>query len=368
MNSELTEKTQRISAMLARTGFDGIFITLQHNFAWLTCGGSNGVDLSRDPGASTLFVTAEGRRYVFANAIEMPRMLAEEVSADDFEPVTFPWQDGGEVFAEKARTIVGSSAKLGGDTWLPDVTPIEHEVGPCRFQLTSDETGRYRQLGTDAGAAMRRVIDKLEPGETELSIAEKLRHEMGLADISSIVTLVAADERIKRFRHPIPTQNRWEKTLLMVTCAKRSGLVASLSRMLCVGDVPGELAERTEAAAYVNACLLNATRTEAAAYDLYRVAESAYAERGFADEINKHHQGGAAGYKPREWVANPSCNDIVQPNQAFAWNPSITGTKVEETCILTENGMEIITTSPNFPTITTSIEGREYNSPGILSI
>ena len=86
MNSELTEKTQRLSAMLERTGFDGVFLTLQHNFAWLTGGRSNGVDLSRDAGATSLLVASDGRRFVFANAIEMPRMLAEEVAADDFEP------------------------------------------------------------------------------------------------------------------------------------------------------------------------------------------------------------------------------------------------------------------------------------------
>lgn len=368
MNTELTEKTTRLAVMLERTGFDGVFITLQHNFAWLTGGGSNGVDLSRDGGAATLFVTAEGRRFVFANAIEMPRMLAEEVSADDFEPVTFPWQTGGEIFAEKARSILGGPAKLGGDIWMPDVTPIEHEIAPCRFRLTRDEESRYRKLGQDAGAAMRRAIDKLIPGETESGIAEKVRHELGLADINSIVTLVATDERIEKFRHPIPKANRWTKTLLLVTCAKRGGLVASLSRMICVGDVPNELAEKTEAAAYVNASLLDATRTGTTSSELYRVAEAAYRERGFAGEINKHHQGGAAGYKPREWVAHPCGGETVQVDQAFAWNPSITGTKVEETCIANENGIEIITASPNFPSIATRIGGREYISPGILSI
>ena len=62
-----------------------------------------------------------------------------------------------------------------------------------------------------------------------------------------------------------------------------------------------------------------------------RSAAKAYAEKGFADEIDLHHQGGAAGYRTREWVAHPNANDVVRNDQAFAWNPSITGTKVEET-------------------------------------
>ncbi|MEO6655073.1 MAG: M24 family metallopeptidase, partial [Pyrinomonadaceae bacterium] len=180
--------------------------------------------------------------------------------------------------------------------------------------------------------------------------------------------LAAADERIAQFRHPVPTSKRWSKTLLLVICSKRRGLITSLSRVVCVGHVPDELKSKTEAAAYVNAALLDATRPGTTGGGLYRTAANAYAEKGFADEIDRHHQGGAAGYRTREWVAHPQSRDIVPTDQAFAWNPSITGTKVEETCIATAEGIEIISSSPDFPQISTMVNGREYISPGILSL
>jgi antitoxin VapB len=141
--------------------------------------------------------------------------------------------------------------------------------------------------------------------------------------------------------------------------------------------VPDELKIKTEAAAYVNACLLDATRPGTTGAGLYTAAANAYSEKGFADEINRHHQGGAAGYKTREWVAHPLGAEVVQPGQAFAWNPTITGTKVEETCIAAADGaegadvtegVEVITTSPDFPRIASTVQGREYFSPGILSL
>jgi len=61
----------------------------------------------------------------------------------------------------------------------------------------------------------------------------------------------------------------------------------------------------------------------------------------------------------------------VHTGQAFAWNPTIAGTKVEETCITAvdgADGIEIITPSPDFPQITSMVNGREYFSPGILSL
>jgi hypothetical protein len=58
----------------------------------------------------------------------------------------------------------------------------------------------------------------------------------------------------------------------------------------------------------------------------------------------------------------------VQLNQAFAWNPSITGTKVEETCIVFADGVEVLTRTPDWPQLPVLIEGREYLSPDVLSL
>jgi antitoxin VapB len=227
---------------------------------------------------------------------------------------------------------------------------------------------RFRSLGRDAGEVFGGLIPKLAPGQTENEIAGILRSELGARGIFCVVTLVGADERIQKYRHPVPTDNVWKNTLLMVVCARRHGLIASLSRIVCVGDIPADLQRRTEATANVNAALYAATKPGATGAELFNVAANAYADQGFANEINKHHQGGACGYRTRDWVAHPDSGDVVQADQAFAWNPSITGTKTEETTILKDGEPEIITATDGFPTISTFIEGREYFSPGVLSL
>lgn len=370
MNREIETKTDRIVELLNWEKLGGVLLNAQHNFSWITGGASNGIDLSRENGAASVLVRRDGQRFLLASNIEMPRMFSEEVSRDDFELVEYPWQDektSGDFLIEKARALTDQA--MATDIVIHSTAPtIEAKIAPCRYELTDDEIVRFRELGTDAGESIRDVVAKISPGETEIEIAAKMRAELGARNIASVVTLVAADERITKYRHSVPTDNRWRKTLLLVTCAKRNGLIASLSRIVCVGDVPSDLREKTEAAAFVNASLWNATRPGVSGAQLYQFAADAYASIGFADEIDKHHQGGAAGYKTREWVAHPKSAEIVQTNQAFAWNPSLTGTKVEETVIVTPNGVDVITTSPEMPAITTEIEGQKYRSPGIIEL
>ena len=370
MNREIDTKTERIIELLSRENLGGVLLNAQHNFAWITGGASNGIDLSRENGVASILVRRDGKGFLLANNIEMPRMLAEEVSTDKFEPVEFPWQDekaAGDLLVAKARSL--ADGEIATDLAIHASTrAIETDLAPCRCELTDDEIVRFRELGIDAGRSLRDTIGKISPGESELEIAATMRAELASRNMLSVVTLVAADERIKRYRHPIPTENRWRKTLLLVSCAKRGGLIVSLSRMVCVGDVPAELRERTDAAAFVNATLWHATRPGVTGAELYQIAANAYMSVGFADEINVHHQGGAAGYKTREWVAHPKSTEVVKPNQAFAWNPSVSGTKVEETIIVIGDSIKVITASPDFPAIATSIDGREYLSPGILTV
>ncbi|MDQ2921809.1 MAG: M24 family metallopeptidase, partial [Acidobacteriota bacterium] len=158
------------------------------------------------------------------------------------------------------------------------------------------------------------------------------------------------------------------KVLMIVVCARRHGLVASLTRIVCAGPVPDGLRSRTHSAAHVNAELFASTRPGITGRELYEVAASAYRAEGFPDEEKLHHQGGAAGYRTRDWVAHPQCDDEVQENQAFAWNPSITGTKVEETIIAFEDRIEVITTTPGWPSIPIEIEGHAYVFPDVLSL
>ena len=367
----MEEKTGRVVRLLAEERLGGLLVGAQHNFAWLTAGGRNGIDLSRDPGAGALLIRRDGRRFVVANNIEMPRLVGEELTGLDFEPVEFGWEAekaNPALAGERALSLLAPGETLGTDLAVGAARVVEGAVARARYQLTEGEIERYRALGRDAGEAVGGVARALVPGLSEIEIARRASEALAARGMRAVVALAAADERLARYRHPVPTDKRWERAAMIVVCASRGGLVVSLSRIVSAGAVPEDLRLRTESAARVNAALLAATRPSATGAELYEVAARAYAEEGFEGEQRRHHQGGATGYRTREWVAHPGSREVVQARQAFAWNPSITGTKVEETCVAFDDGVELITQSPGWPRIAACAGGVEYLLPGVLAL
>jgi Xaa-Pro aminopeptidase len=373
LKTEIEEKLERVARLIAAEGLAGVLINTQPNFAWLSAGGTNGIDLSREAGVGTLLVRRDGRKFVLANRIESNRLQTEQLNGQGYEPVDFGWEEekaNPSLVAEIALSLVDQKLPLGSDAPLaPSVRVVDQALARARYQLTSGETDRFRLLGQETGAAIGEMARSLVPGLSEHEVARRAADSLTAIGAASVVTLVGADERLRRFRHPPPTDLCWNKTVMIVVCARRSGLIASLSRIVCNGPVPEDLRQRTCATAGVMARLLSATKPGASGKDLYEVAARAYLDAGFPGEEHLHHQGGAAGYRTRDWVAHPGCAERVQDVQAFAWNPSITGTKIEETCIASGEGIEIITTTPGWPAIAINTGADDqYLLPDVLSL
>jgi Xaa-Pro aminopeptidase len=367
---ELDEKTARLARLAADSGLAGILLTTQTNFAWLTGGGSNRIDGSREPGAGSLFVAADGKRFVIANAIEMPRLLAEELQSGGWEPVEYPWADEHarpDTVASLAQRAAGGG-RVGADWPVAGAEAIDRPITRVRNLLTRAEADRYLELGADAGRILGELCRALEPGEDERAIAARTAAAIATIGARAVVTLVAADDRIARFRHPVATAREWKRLVMVVVCAQRDGLIVSLSRIVSAGPIPAELARLTEATAGVFGTLLAATRPGATGRELFDAARQAYADAGFPGEEAKHHQGGPTGYRTREWLAHPASEEVVQARQAFAWNPSITGTKVEETALLDEKGVQIITTSPGWPSYSVRVANAMLQAPAVLQL
>ena len=55
----------------------------------------------------------------------------------------------------------------------------------------------------------------------------------------------------------------------------------------------------------------------------------------------------------------------MQARQAFAWNPTVAGTKVEDTALVIDDRLEMLTTSPEWPLIALGDETRPIRASGV---
>ena len=208
----------------------------------------------------------------------------------------------------------------------------------------------------------------VRPGQTEHQIGGLLAGEAECRGVQAIVNLVATDGRVSAFRHPLPTEKVLDRYAMLVLCGRRWGLVRSLTRFVHFGRLPGDLRGRAEAVAEVDATFIAATRPGETLGGIFQRGRAAYAAAGFPDEWRLHHQGGLAGYEPREVVATPGSTDPVVAGQVYAWNPSITGTKSEDTILVGEAENEVLTHIEGWPTLSTAVGDRTIARPAILEV
>ncbi len=361
--SEFEQKQERIRALVAQNEIDALLLQNASSFAWATCGRSSYINTASTFGLASLLITPKNR-YVICNNIEATRLEQEEgLKEQGWEFRIGPWHEAEQHIAELTR-----GQRLGADNPYPGAADLSLTLGRQRAELTPQEGERFVTLGRLCAEAMDEAIQTVRPGQTEYEIAGNLAQAAERRGAQAIVNLIASDERIYSFRHPLPTGKKLEKYAMLVLCGRRWGLVCSLTRLVHFGRLPDELRRKVEATAQVDATLIAATRPGRTLGDVFQQGVEAYGAAGFPDEWQLHHQGGPAGYEPREVVATPSSPEVVVQGQVYAWNPSITGTKSEDSVLIGETENMVLTEIEGWPVMSVSVSDQEIKRPAILEL
>jgi Xaa-Pro aminopeptidase len=360
---EFDAKLRRVRAFMGEHGYDGVALTTQANFAWLTCGGDDHVAMASEGGVAKVLVTGDAVHLV-TNNIEAPRLAAEELGDLPVQAHQFDWHDEYVQTVEKDLVAGLQVASDGG--WPAGAKNEALEIARLRWELLEPEIERYRWIGERAALALGVIAQAIEPGMTEHEIASDLGAELLADGMTPAVLLIATDERCYQYRHPIPTGRRLERQAMLVIGARRWGLGVSATRIVHFGEPEAELRRKHVAVCRLDACLIGETRPGAKVKDIFAKAVAMYGEVGYPEEWRNHHQGGPTGYAPRDYKGTLDCPGIVRENQAFAWNPSISGTKSEDTIVARADETEIISPQRGWPMVEAEYGGQVVERPDIL--
>ncbi|TQQ80875.1 M24 family metallopeptidase [Halonotius terrestris] len=345
----LADRRERLDAALAERDLEAIWFARPNSFTWLT-GGSNVVDREGSVGVAAAGYDREEGFRVVTDTIEAPRLRDEEVPAEfTIEAADWYADSLAEAVAERSPTPAAADFDVPGFESV-DTTSL-------RQPLADADIDRYRSVGADVVEALELIARTLTPDMTEYEVATDLRAALETRDLVAPVVLVGGSERAQQYRHYTPTDATLGDYALLSVTAHRGGLYASATRTVAF-DAPDWLAERHRTAAEVEVSALAATQEVAArdgpAGDVFDAIQEAYAAGGYPDEWTHHHQGGAAGFAGREWIATPDHAARVFAPMAYAWNPTVQGAKSEGTVLVTDDTIEPLTMTEEWPTIDVS--------------
>jgi Xaa-Pro aminopeptidase len=341
-------KRQRVLDILDAKGQDSLLLTTNTALTWYLDGSRVHISLAGDPIAAVLVDRGGDHLVTFNN--EAARIAAEELPSG----VTLhcvPWYAN----LHQAAAAVGRSA---GDAAEPLAeAAVASELRGARQQLLPAESARYARLSAEAAAIMTDVLSTARPDTTEFELVSALAARVVAAGAEPLVLLCNGSSR-SDFRHPLATHSPLGRRAMAVVCARRDGMVANITRWVRFDAGTPEERDAEARIAAVEADIFDATVPGARLDRIFAEIQAAYTRHGFgADQWEQHHQGGPAGYAGRDPRVTAAATDTVVLNQAFTWNPSGPGVKIEDTVQLTESGVQVLTVDPRWPS--TTVNGLE---------
>ena len=345
--SAFNTRIQPVRDLMAEKGLDTFVIRRNPNLAWAIAGRAH-VPTAIDAACFDLIIT-KNSAVAITNVVEAPRLSAEEFPAE-VSVQTVPWSQGRD-------PLLPTGAKVGSDQPGGDRVDLGVEIEIIRGSLIADDVERFKKICLEAAAALGSAMKEVKSSDREIDVAALITSSLWRSNLEIAFLGVAGQERVTKFRHPLPTSTPIGDRVSASICAKHKGLIASITRIVSFGQLSQEEINGYESIFKVEAAMFDATVVGKPFSDPINAAIAAYPLNGFdKDEWQNHHQGGPTGFLPRDWPANQGTTRLIAQNQPIAWNPTGKGFKAEDTILATNSGVKILSMDPDWPSF--EVNGR----------
>jgi Xaa-Pro aminopeptidase len=346
--SEVLVKIKKLRDHMAELKIPALRLKSPEWFSWATAGGQNQVIFTSEVGVAEVFITSE-KTYVLTNKIEYARMKDEEVP-DDFELVSFPWEHPSKL--EEFIKEQNPAEYCYSDHPSASEKKLPPSFQKLRLSLMPEEQNRYRLVGQWAAEAMTEALIKAEPSWSENELAAEGAKALWSRGLDPTLVMVGSHRRSQIHRHPVAGEDKLGDSAMMVFCARGFGLYANLTRHIYFRTLKEAEKKYFNLCADVEAAAFQASVPGKSLREIYQYLANTYRRLGHPHEVEQHHQGGPTGYLSREYVVSPESPEDVtlSHGMALAWNPSFPGAKIEDTVLIGEQGLEILTVDTQWPT------------------
>ena len=362
-SKEYSVKLGRLRDMMEKENLTACYLKRQDNFSWLTGGRINYLSIG-ELGNCGLLVTKD-HVYGITNNIESQRMIDEEQLPEYGIIMKYDIWNHESYEGDTIGELAGGG-EVGCDFPCAAGRNIAGKIQPLRFSLTPEEIEKYKVGGRLVSLAVEETAAAIRPGDMELDIVGKLYHLCRKTGLDVVSAFCTSDERIYNYRHAIPTTKLIRERVQFGGNMRYMGLTICLTRYVNLVPVSEELKKQYIDNVKIDCTYIHNSKPGNSYQIPLRAGQKLYDELGYQGEFDKHHQGGPIGYAPRDYRLGFGHDGIIQENQAFCWNPSITGTKSEDTVIYTKDGPLFVTYPILYPSIQVEVDGTPYTRAYIL--
>ena len=347
--------SERLSEMLHLKGNTAVVIHDPANMFYLTEGYT---------GEGMVYLTAERRvvvtdfRYVEAasntasgfdivvtdHEHTQAKRLAEMCAQDGISEVRFESNRISVDDFECLRSAVGEEI-----SWIP----LNKAPQVLRQIKTAAEIVTMRKAAAITSEAFEAVLGKIRPGMTEIELRielENIMYRLG-ADVPAFGTIIASGEN-GSLPHAVPGSRKLQKgdMITMDFGARVGGYCSDMTRTVALGEPSAEMKKVYNTVLRAQSMCEAALAAGKSCFEIDRLARDYIDSQGYAGRFG-HGLGHCVGIDIHEDPRlSPASHDTLKAGMVITvepgvYLPGVGGVRIENTCLVKENGSEPLTTA-----------------------
>lgn len=363
LSEEIKIKENRLMDYMAEKKYDAVVIGRHDNFAWITGGGKNKVIGSDPVGFGILVIKSDMEKYLLAYRADIDRIIEEELQGLGYQPVSIYWYESSPK-EEAVKMLQGKRAltDIPLDGAIYDLDAIYR----LHFPLTDTEVERYKKVGRETEKIIAGVVRKITPGMSELEVKGMLMERFAANDMEVDVLLVGSDERIFKYRHPLPTEKEIEKYLMISPSVSKWGLHVNIARFIHFGQPDNEIVEKYRAACNIATAAISESYPGNTFANILEIEKELYSKYNYPNEWKNHFQGGITGYMVSDAAKCLVKDEELVEKQTYEWFITISGVKSAELSFNDGKDQHLFSVNGLWPTETYTYKDKRVALPEIL--
>ena len=360
-------KLETIQQYLKDHNTDAAFVTTPDNIFYLS-------GFSSDPHERLLgvMIFKDAEPFIICPLMEVPDVKAAgwAFEAVGYEDTDDAWEfvqqatnrkvtEVGSLAIEKSHLTVERLEKI--ETLFPKarITRLDEQLNAMRSIKDDHELELLREAAALADYAIEVACENIAEGVSELELQTAIEFALkkkGVQKMSFDTTVLTGKKTASP--HGTPGEQKIQKGdfVLLDLGVVHKGYCSDITRTLSYGEPSAEQKDIYETVRRANQAAIDIVKPGVKASELDKASRDVITEAGYGEYFT-HRLGHGLGISVHEFPSIHGANDFqLSEGMVFTiepgiYNSDITGVRIEDDCIVTKDGIEVMTKFPKELTI-----------------